>query len=67
MEETLLNQMWSLLVLLGIDLVFVAILLVIVALLASTQAGCLCCARSATFWVTLPTRPVMYFCACSSC
>lgn len=37
MNETLLNQMWSLLVLLGIDLVFVAVLLVIVVALASTK------------------------------
>ncbi len=37
MNETVLNQMWSLLVLLGIDLVFVAVLLIIVAILASTK------------------------------
>lgn len=37
MDETVLNQMWSLLVLLGIDLVFVAALLIVVAILATTK------------------------------
>ena len=37
MDEILLNQMWSLLVLLGIDLVFVAVLLILVAIMASTK------------------------------
>lgn len=37
MNETILNQMWSLLVLLGIDLIFVAVLLVIGVTMATTK------------------------------